>query len=246
MLDVPATLLTAIRHQQATRYAEAETLYRAVLADDPDDPYATYLYGLLQLGTGRTAAAVGSLGRAASLRPSHLATRLGLGRALLADKQSGEALAAADAVLAQEPGSAQALFLRGTALSTLGRPADAVAVLHRAIAADPTNAAAHLNLGNALADLDELAAGYRGFIARWADGRVAPRLAAEPLAAELLLVHDWLELLRRDPRLPRRCLPVDWPAAPAQAVFRRARGSHATEAELIAARLLAIGSSSAA
>jgi tetratricopeptide (TPR) repeat protein len=158
MLDVPATLLTAIRHQQATRYAEAETLYRAVLADDPDDPYATYLYGLLQLGTGRTAAAVGSLGRAASLRPSHLATRLGLGRALLADKQSGEALAAADAVLAQEPGSAQALFLRGTALSTLGRPADAVAVLHRAIAADPTNAAAHLNLGNALADLDELAA----------------------------------------------------------------------------------------
>jgi phenylacetic acid degradation operon negative regulatory protein len=95
-------------------------------------------------------------------------------------------------------------------------------------------------------DLDELAAGYRGFIARWADGRVAPRLAAEPLAAELLLVHDWLELLRRDPRLPRRCLPVDWPAAPAQAVFRRARGSHATEAELIAARLLAIGSSSAA
>jgi len=158
MLDAPATLLAAIRHQQAARYGEAEALYCAVLADDPDDPYATYLYGLLQLGTGRSVAAVRSLGHALALRPTHLATRLGLGRALLAEGRPGEALAAADAVLAQEPGSAPALFLRGTALNALGRHADAVAVLHAAIAADPANAAAHLNLGNALADLDELAA----------------------------------------------------------------------------------------
>ena len=157
MLDVHATLLTAIRHQQAARNAEAEMLYRAVLADDPQQPQANYLYGLLQLGTGRTAAAVGSLGRATSLRPSHLAARVGLGRALLAEGRSAEALAAADAVLAQEPANAHALFLRGTALSALGRPVDAVAVLQRAIAAAPTNAAAHLNLGNALADLDDLA-----------------------------------------------------------------------------------------
>jgi len=158
MLDVPGTLLTAIRHQQAARYAEAETLYRAVLADDPDHPHAIYLYGLLQLGTGQTGAAVQNLGRATSLRPKHLAARLGLGRALLVEQQPGEALAAADAVLAQEPGNAQALFLRGTALSALGRAADAVPVLRAAIVADPSNAAAHLNLGNALADLDALEA----------------------------------------------------------------------------------------
>jgi Flp pilus assembly protein TadD len=156
MLDVPTTLLTAIRHQQAARNAEAETLYRAVLADDPQQPQANYLYGLLQLGTGRTAAAVGSLARATLLRPSHLAARVGLGRALLSEGRFGEALAAADAVLAQEPGNAHALFLRGTALSALGRPADAAAALRTAVAADPANAAAHLNLGNALADLDDL------------------------------------------------------------------------------------------
>src|SRR5580700_10706602 len=68
MLNVPGTLLTAIQHQQAARYAEAETLYRAVLADDPDHPHAIYLYGLLQLGTGQTAAAVENLGRAAARR----------------------------------------------------------------------------------------------------------------------------------------------------------------------------------
>ena len=131
MLDVPATLLAAIRHQQAAHYAAAETLYREVLADAPDHPHAIYLYGLLQLGTGQTAAAVNSLGRAASLRPWHLAARLGLGRALLAEGQAAGALAAAETVLAQEPGNAQALFLCGTVLSTLGRPADAVGVSAR-------------------------------------------------------------------------------------------------------------------
>ncbi len=175
MLDVPATLLTAIRHQQAARLAEAETLYRAVLADDPDHPHAIYLYGLLQLGTGRTAAAVDSLGRATLLRPSHLAARLGWGRALLAEGQSGEALAAADAVLAQEPASAEALFLRGTAFSALGRPADAVAALRQAIAADPANAAAQLNLGNALADLDRLEA---------AEAAVRQAIALDPALVE--------------------------------------------------------------
>ena len=158
MLDVPTTLLTAIRHQQAARYAEAETLYRAVLADDPDHPNAIYLYGLLQLGTGQTAAAVHSLGRATSLRPTHLPARLGLGRALLAEQFSDQALAAADAALLQHPGNPQALFLRGTALSVLGHAAAAVTALRAAILADPANAAAHLNLGNSLADLDELAA----------------------------------------------------------------------------------------
>ncbi len=158
MLDVPAMLLAAIGHQQAAHYAEAEALYRAVLADAPDHPNAVYLYGLLQLATGQTAAAVASLGRAVALRPSHLAARLGLGRALLAERQSGAALAAAEMVLGWDPGNAQALFLRGTALSLLGRPAEAVEALRQAIAANPAAAAAHLNLGNALADLDALEA----------------------------------------------------------------------------------------
>jgi Flp pilus assembly protein TadD len=168
MVDASATLLTAIRYQQAARHVEAEALYRAALEDDPDDPHAVYLYGLLQLGTGQAMAAIGNLVRAASLRPTHVATRIGLGRALLATGRSEQALAAADAVLAQEPGNAQALFLRGTALSTLDRPTDAVGVLRAATVEDPANAAAQLNLGNALADLDQLEAAeaaIRGAIA---------------------------------------------------------------------------------
>ncbi len=87
-------------------------------------------------------------------------------------------------------------------------------------------------------DLDELAVAYRGFVVRWGDPGAASRIASGPLAMELLLGQEWLELLRRDPRLPRRCLPLDWPAAEAQAVFRTARAAYATEAELIASELL--------
>ena len=94
-------------------------------------------------------------------------------------------------------------------------------------------------------DLDELAAAYRAFVVRWQGAQVSSRIAGGPLAMELLLGKEWLELLRRDPRLPRHCLPVDWPAAQAQAVFRTSRGAYATEAELIASELLGTADRSA-
>jgi phenylacetic acid degradation operon negative regulatory protein len=43
---------------------------------------------------------------------------------------------------------------------------------------------------------------------------------ADPVAARLSLVAEWLRAIRRDPRLPVRHLPPDWPAVRAQKVFR--------------------------
>ena len=67
-------------------------------------------------------------------------------------------------------------------------------------------------------DLDEVAAAYRAFVVRWRDAGVSSRIASGPLAMELLLGQEWLELLRRDPHChgaacrwigprfkPRRC-----------------------------------------
>jgi phenylacetic acid degradation operon negative regulatory protein len=93
-------------------------------------------------------------------------------------------------------------------------------------------------------ELAELAASYRAFVVRWQHARVASTIASGPLAMELMLGQEWLELLRRDPRLPGRCLPEDWPAAQAQAVFRTARAAYAMEAELIASNLLGMPGSS--
>ncbi|PVZ11874.1 PaaX family transcriptional regulator C-terminal domain-containing protein [Actinomycetospora cinnamomea] len=68
-------------------------------------------------------------------------------------------------------------------------------------------------------DLPALAGRYAAFHARWGDP-AARQSAPDALTAQLLLQTDWLQAVRRDPRLPRRHLPPDWPAEPAHALFR--------------------------
>jgi Flp pilus assembly protein TadD len=150
-------LLEAIRLQQAARYAEAESQYQAVLAESPNHPQATYLYGLLLLGAGNPATAVPMLRAAVALQPRHTGARINLTRALLADSQPAAALAEADAAMALAPQMAEAAFLRGTALNALGQPTEAVAAFSACLAGSPGHAAAQLNLGNAYTDLDRLA-----------------------------------------------------------------------------------------
>lgn len=69
-------------------------------------------------------------------------------------------------------------------------------------------------------DLEGLAKTYHRFLDRWTpeppDGE-----SGDPLARQLLMTAEWLEILRRDPRLPIRHLPGDWPAPDAQRLFRR-------------------------
>ncbi|MFZ0016624.1 MAG: tetratricopeptide repeat protein, partial [Acetobacteraceae bacterium] len=121
----------------------------------PSHPQALYLLGLLLLDIGRSHEAVVSLEMAARSQPGHAGTQINLIRALLADQRPAEALTEAG-LCPRPPESVDIAFLRGTALNALGQPAEAVTVLEHAVALDPTNAAAVLNLGNACADLDRL------------------------------------------------------------------------------------------
>ena len=67
-------------------------------------------------------------------------------------------------------------------------------------------------------DLDAVASRYRGFLARW-QGPGTPLRRGDPLAVQLLLASDWLQVIRADPRLPAEHLPADWPAAKAESLF---------------------------
>jgi phenylacetic acid degradation operon negative regulatory protein len=82
-------------------------------------------------------------------------------------------------------------------------------------------------------DLDGLAGRYEDFL-KWWDGPPP----ADPLAAKLGLVTDWLQLIRRDPRLPVRHLPAEWPAVRAQDLFHRLAGRFDPGAQEVAAQLL--------
>jgi phenylacetic acid degradation operon negative regulatory protein len=85
-------------------------------------------------------------------------------------------------------------------------------------------------------DVPAIGARYRLFLDRW-DRVDPPGPAADPLAQQLLLHTEWLELVRRDPHLPAEYLPADWPAARAETVFRGLSGRWQRAAALAASRL---------
>lgn len=86
-------------------------------------------------------------------------------------------------------------------------------------------------------DLDALAGGYTEFLVSW-DQPGADRNAADALALTLRLSTEWLEVIRRDPRLPLHLLTAGWPAVRAQEVFFALHSAHDDRARLIAGELL--------
>lgn len=67
-------------------------------------------------------------------------------------------------------------------------------------------------------DLDDLAADYRAFVARFEVG-----VDDDVLAREVDLVHRWRRFPQVAPTLPRDLLPANWPGDVATELFRRRR-----------------------
>ena len=86
-------------------------------------------------------------------------------------------------------------------------------------------------------DLDAVASRYHGFLARW-QGPDMPPGRRDPLAVQLLLSSDWLQVIRADPRLPAEHLPADWPAAKAESLFTELDKTVAQPAAEIARQIL--------
>lgn len=86
-------------------------------------------------------------------------------------------------------------------------------------------------------DLAGLGRRYEEFLCRWDRPDPVPA-APDDLARSLLLLTEWLEIIRTDPRLPLRYLPRDWPAERAQRVCHALHDRFKPEATAIAAGLL--------
>ncbi|MEU4685994.1 PaaX family transcriptional regulator C-terminal domain-containing protein [Streptomyces xinghaiensis] len=89
-------------------------------------------------------------------------------------------------------------------------------------------------------NLEELAGRYHAFHDAWAHLASPPSRGEpeDPLALQLRLETQWLGIIRSDPRLPVRHLPVDWPADPAQQVFRHVHARVSGPAREMADRML--------
>ena len=84
----------ALRHHQAGRLAEAETLYRHILARAPDHGDALHFLGVLIQQTGPLEEALRLLERAVALQPTAPEAVTSLGNVLLALGRDDEAVAA--------------------------------------------------------------------------------------------------------------------------------------------------------
>lgn len=142
-------------HQQG-RLAEAEALYRQVLAIDPKVFPALYLLGVLRLEQGDSAEAVSLIERALTLNPGDPAAWTHYGLALQGQSRFEEAVTAQDRALALRPGLLPARLGRGGALRALGRNQAALADYEAVLSGDPGNADAWNGRGALLRTLSRI------------------------------------------------------------------------------------------
>jgi tetratricopeptide (TPR) repeat protein/SAM-dependent methyltransferase len=166
--EIQQIFATAAQYHQAGRLAEAEQLYRRVLAVAPRHADSLHRLGLIAYQAGRPDFAVDLLRQAitqdrkAARCHAHLSLALGaLGRV-------DEAVASSRAAIRLEPGLPDTHNNLGVLLMQLGRLDEAADCYRHAIALEPGIADAHNNLGNVLMALGragEAAESYRQTLA---------------------------------------------------------------------------------
>ena len=135
---------------QAGQLAQAEMLYREILATNPRHAASLHLLGGIALQTGHGDAAVDLIGKAIALDHRIPDFYCDLGTAL---QQQGKPDAAAQAyrrALALKPNCVAALNNLGNVLSDQGKLDEATKLYHRRLVLQPDSAETHYNLGHLL------------------------------------------------------------------------------------------------
>jgi hypothetical protein len=165
------TMEKAVQDHRAGRLPDAERGYLEVLRQDPGNPDALHLLGVLAGSACDHAKAAELIARSLRRKQSPEA-HLHLGVALAAQGKAEEAISSLRSALKLDPRSAAAYHHLGSALSQIGRREDARAAYRQAIAIKPDFAEAFSNLG---------------LIATWDEG--------DPAARELLALAGGIEKL---------------------------------------------------
>jgi len=186
----PTQLLQqAVAHHQGGRLAQAQALYREVLALAPRQFDALHLLGVVHRQQGDAVLAVDLIGQAIAINPAQATPHCNLGAALQDLGRSEEALASYDQALRLDPSYAMAFANRGNALRKLGRSREAVDSYDRALALRSPYPEAACNRAAALLDLGQPQAALAS---------AERALAGQPRYAQALCVRaNALYLLRR-------------------------------------------------
>ncbi|CAG4908972.1 O-linked N-acetylglucosamine transferase, SPINDLY family protein [Paraburkholderia saeva] len=166
-LTFAEALVQGLAHYEANRLVEAETLFRRVLAIDPNHTDAMHLLGLVAHQAGRYAEASELIMSAITQKPQAL-YYFNLGNVMQSNNRPAAAAECFRQAIAMEPDHIDAHNNLGNALRLLKKHEAAVQSFCNAINLAPEHAQAYNNLANTLMELGELDAAieaYRSAIA---------------------------------------------------------------------------------
>jgi protein O-GlcNAc transferase len=150
--SIDQVMQLALQNHQAGRLADAEKIYRQVLARQPNQPDALHLLGTIAAQVGRWDMAVELIRRAIAINPVSASYNNSLGNALRGKEMLAEAITAYSQALRLKPDYASAHNNLASALRDKGQLQEAIAAYRRAVLFDPNLAEAHNSLGSALRD----------------------------------------------------------------------------------------------
>jgi len=196
MQNAQERLADAIARHRQGRVAEAEALYRQILADHPDLAEAHNALGIALKQMDRNAEALPCFRRALEAKPDYAAAQSNLGAAYQDLGNMADAIACYRAAMALDEESASAWHNLGSALLITGEMDEAAAMFERAVALRPDFAGAQNNRGVACKALGRAAEAAGAFV-RAVEADPANPMQRYNLAHALLLTGDfergWVE-----------------------------------------------------
>ena len=144
-----------LTYRQAGHYADAETLWRRAIEQNPRSWLAHYNLGVLFWLRGDVSAAQRQYHRALEVNPRYASGWANLGNIATRRGEYDRALSLYDKALAIDAQSPMALYNKAKELVRRGDRDGAVSLYRRALEAEPTMAPAHNNLGLLLLDRGE-------------------------------------------------------------------------------------------
>lgn len=171
----PDPFSKALAHHQAGRLAEAEALYREIVAAQPGHSGAWHLLGVIAHQVGNNQAAIDLITRAAALNPADAEILNNLGQAWERTKRFDAALSCYERAVTLRPDFAEAHNNLGNVRAARRELVGAIAAYRQALRLRPAYPKAHHNLGASLLETGEATAAAESFRAAI---RLAPTWAA--------------------------------------------------------------------
>jgi Flp pilus assembly protein TadD len=163
-MTVEEAIKTAIEQFQSGRYAEAESICRTILAQQPGDLHGLHLMSLLTAQSGRVDVAIELIGRAIAINPNVADYHSNLGELQRRSGQSDQAIVSLRRALSLQPNHAVAHYNLGLVLAERELFDEAIAAYQQALNLQPGMLETLIAQGNAFVrnrQFDHAGAAYR-------------------------------------------------------------------------------------